>query len=202
MIRFVKSLTVVVNRLTASVNKLAPRRRLHWLTRMDVAVLAVCAGALLFQGVNVLTPFIGGYGWSTAWAMTLFGWQWYTLAGLWVTIMEQRTPERLACRLYDCLGEVFTAVGMATGGTVTGIAEPLVLSYWTSEHWAAMQLAAVGQWTTMFVTPIGQPCVIENEALLTVMASWQAEPAAAQATANLMCRPARVLWLESAEVVW
>lgn len=202
MIQFVKSLTVGVNRLTASVNKLTPRRRLRWLTRMEATWLAVCAGALLVQGANLAYSVVMASGWATAWVMVVFRWQYQALAYLAQTIWHARADDRLVCRLHDCLGEVFAADGAAASGTVDGMTEPIALSYWTSEHWAIMRMVAVGRWTMVLATPVGQPCVIENGALLTVMASWQVDPAAAVVTAQLLCRPAKVLWLESAEVVW
>jgi hypothetical protein len=43
---------------------------------------------------------------------------------------------------------------------------------------------------------------IDNKALRAIHEVWQVDREAAVVTARLLCQPAVVLWLESAEVVW
>jgi hypothetical protein len=43
---------------------------------------------------------------------------------------------------------------------------------------------------------------ISNETVRIIHEVWQVDRKAAVVTARLLCQPAVVLWLESAEVVW
>ena len=59
-----------------------------------------------------------------------------------------------------------------------------------------------GCWTMCAMVGHQTVVQISNETVRTIHEAWQVDREAAVVTARLLCQPAVVLWLESAEVVW
>lgn len=174
-------------------------RQFGWLRRVDVMVLTVNVIALTVQGVNVLTligidrPFVQ--------SMTLaaFALQWSTFAYFLGLVIEHRRVDRLMWRIRRLTGRGDLEPPVATHGEITGLPGPATLLHFTGELKAALLVLYHEQWALCLY---GLPQVVDGMHMAVIHQAWLADRQAAVVTAQLLCRPARVLWLESAEVVW
>lgn len=176
-------------------------RQSGWLERVDVSILTVGVIGLTVQAVGVLTQAAAGNMPACLATMGFFGVLYYVHAGIVDDMLHARRHARLSSRLQRQTGEVFRACPPVSG-TVPVFDELFAHQYWLGEKRIALLLTCQGHWTLCVWTRHQVPVVIGNEAIRAIHEAWQVDREAAVVTARLLCQPAVVLWLESAEVVW
>ena len=176
-------------------------RQFGWLERRDVIFLTVGVIGLTGQVVNVLTQAAAGNMSSSLVSMVFFGSLYYIQAGIVDDMLHARRYDRLLSRLQRQTGEFFSDCPPTTG-TVPGFDEPFIVQHFVGEEHIALLTTCQGHWTLCVWTRHQVPVMIGNEVIRAIHEAWQVDREAAVVTARLLCQPAVVLWLESAEVVW
>ena len=176
-------------------------RQSGWLERTDVIILTVGVIGLTVQVVNVLTQAAAGNMSSSLVSMVFFGSLYYIQAGIIDDMLHARRYDRLLSRLQRQTGEAFSNYPPATG-TVPGFDEPFIAQYFMGEEHIALLTTCQGCWTMCVMVSHRQVVQVGAEAVRIIHEAWQVDRKAAVVTARLLCQPAVVLWLESAEVVW
>ena len=171
------------------------------LERTDVIILTVGVIGLTVQAVGVLTQAAAGNMPACLIAMGFFGTLYYVYAGIVDDMLHMRRHARLLSRLQRQTGEAFSDYPPATG-TVPGFDESFSVQHFLGEEHIALLTTCQGCWTMCVM--VGHQTVVQigNEAVRIIHEAWQVDREAAVVTARLLCQPAVVLWLESAEVVW
>lgn len=180
---------------------MAKMRQFGWLTGVDVIILTVSVIALTVQVVNFLTPSVDRSAWVESVLLGAIAAQYILTLQTWRTVVDCRANERLRWRLWRQTSEAFSSCPPVSG-TAPGFDELFIHQYWLGEEHIALLLTCQGHWTLCMWTHHQVPVVIGNEAVRTIHEAWQVDREAAVVTARLLCQPAVVLWLESAEVVW
>lgn len=176
-------------------------RQSGWLERVDVSILTVGVIGLTVQAVGVLTQAAAGNMPACLMAMGFFGTLYYVYAGIVDDMLHARRHARLSSRLQRQTGEAFSNCPPATG-TVPGFDEPFSVQHFLGEEHIVLLATCQGCWTLCAMVTHQQVVQIDNKALRAIHEVWQVDREAAVVTARLLCQPAVVLWLESAEVVW
>ena len=176
-------------------------RQFGWLERTDVIILTVGVIGLTGQVVNVLTQAGAGNMSSSLVSMVFFGSLYYIQAGIVDDMLHMRRHARLSSRLQRQTGEVFSDCPPATG-TVPGFDESFSVQHFLGEERIVLLTTCQGCWTLCAMVTHQQVVQIDNKTLRAIHEAWQVDREAAVVTARLLCQPAVVLWLESAEVVW
>lgn len=176
-------------------------RQFGWLERTDVNILTVGVIGLTVQAVNVLTQAAVGNMPACLMTMGFFGTLYYVYAGIVDDMWYARRHARLLSRLQRQTGEGFSGCPPATG-TVPGFDEPFIAQHFLGEEHIALLTTCQGCWTMCVMVGHQTVVQISNEAVRTIHEAWQVDREAAVVTARLLCQPAVVLWVESAEVVW
>lgn len=176
-------------------------RQSGWLERVDVSILTVGVIGLTVQAVGVLTQAAAGNMPACLATMGFFGVLYYVHAGIVDDMLHMRRHARLLSRLQRQTGEVFSDCPPATG-TVPGFDGVFIEQHFLGEEHIVLLTTYQGYWTMCAMTDHQQAVQIEVEAVRTIHEAWQVDREAAVVTARLLCQPAVVLWLESAEVVW
>ena len=176
-------------------------RQSGWLERTDVIILTVGVIGLTAQAVSVLTQAAVGNMPACLMMMGFFGMLYYVYAGIVDDMLYARRHDRLLSRLQRQIGEAFGNCPPATG-TVPGFDEPFITQYFMGEEHIALLTTCQGHWTLCLWTRHTVPVVIDSDTIRAIHEAWQVDREAAVVTARLLCQPAVVLWLESAEVVW
>lgn len=180
---------------------MAKMRQFGWLESTDVIILTVGVIGLTVQAVSVLTQAVATNMATALLAMIFFGVLYHTMAGITNDMLHMRRHDRLLSRLQRQTGEAFSDCPPVSG-TVPGFDEPFIAQYFMGEEHIALLTTCQGCWTMCVM--VGHRTVVQigNEAVRTIHEAWQVDREAAVVTARLLCQPAVVLWLESAEVVW
>lgn len=174
-------------------------RQFGWLQWVDVIVLTVNVIALTVQGVNILTftgidrPF------APSVAMGVFALQWSAFAYFLGSVIEHRRVDRLTWRIRRLTGRGDLEPPVAIHGEITNLPGPATLLHFAGEVQAALLVLYHEQWALCLY---GLPQVVDGMHMSVIHQAWLADRQAAVVTAQLLCQPAHVLWLESAEVVW
>jgi hypothetical protein len=174
-------------------------RQFGWLQRVDVIVLTVNVIALTAQGVNVLTlagtdrPFVQSM------ALAAFALQWSAFAYFLGSVIEHRRVDRLTWRIRRLTGRGDLEPPVTIHGEITNLPGPTTLLHFAGEVKAALLVLYHEQWALCLY---GLPQVVDGMHMAVIHQAWLADRQAAVVTAQLLCQPARVLWLESAEAVW
>ena len=176
-------------------------RQSGWLERTDVIILTVGVIGLTVQAVSVLTQAAVGNMPACLMMMGFFGMLYYVYAGIVDDMLYARRHDRLLSRLQRQTGEAFGNCPPTTG-TVPGFDEPFSVQHFLGEEHIVLLMTCQGCWTLCAMATHQQVVLIGNEAVRTIHEAWQVDREAAVVTARLLCQPAVVLWLESAEVVW
>ena len=171
------------------------------LERTDVIILTVGVIGLTVQAVGVLTQAAAGNMPACLIAMGFFGTLYYVYAGIVDDMLHMRRHARLLSRLQRQTGEAFSNCPPTTG-TVPGFDEPFIAQYFMGEEHIVLLTTCQGCWTMCVMVGHQTVVQISNEAVRIIHEAWQVDREAAVVTARLLCQPAVVLWLESAEVVW
>ena len=180
---------------------MAKMRQSGRLERTDVIILTVGVIGLTVQAVSVLTQAAAGNMPACLIAMGFFGTLYYVYAGIVDDMLHMRRHARLLSRLQRQTGEAFSNCPPTTG-TVPGFDEPLIAQYFMGEEHIVLLTTCQGCWTMCVMVGHQTVVQISNEAVRIIHEAWQVDREAAVVTARLLCQPAVVLWLESAEVVW
>lgn len=177
-------------------------RHLGWLTRTDVITLTVLGAGLTAQCVNLLTAAALTAGqWTVPVSMALTACQAWWTAAQWNTLWERTAGDRLAWRIAQASGMRLRPSDV-TQGHVDAFPDVLTLRYCIGEQAVALEVTLGEYWRLCLLTALGQPALIGDETLLAIDSCWRQDRAAAVVTAQVLCQPSRVLWLESAEVPW
>lgn len=180
---------------------MAKMRQFGWLERTDVSILTVGVIGLTVQFVSVLTQAAAGNMPACLMTMGFFGSLYYVYAGIVDDMLHMRRHARLLSRLQRQTGEGFSDYPPATG-TVRGFDEPFITQYFMGEEHIALLTTCQGCWTMCVMVDHQTVVRINKGAVRIIHEAWQVDREAAVVTARLLCQPAVVLWLESAEVVW
>ena len=176
-------------------------RQLGWLERTDVIILTVGVIGLTVQAVGVLTQAAAGNMPACLATMGFFGVLYYVYVGIIDDMLHMRRHARLSSRLQRQTGEGFSDYPPATG-TVPGFDESFSVQHFLGEKHIALLTTCQGCWTMCAMVSHRQVVQVGAEAVRIIHEAWQVDREAAVVTARLLCQPAVVLWLESAEVMW
>lgn len=174
-------------------------RQFGWLQWVDVMVLTVNVIALTGQGVNVLTLAGTGHPFARSMALAAFALQWSAFAYFLGSVIEHRRVDRLTWRIRRLTGRGDLEPPVATHGEITNLPGPATLLHFAGEVKAALLVLYHEQWALCLY---GLPQMVDGKHMSVIHQAWLADRQVAVVTAQLLCQPAHVLWLESAEVVW
>ena len=180
---------------------MAKMRQSGWLERRDVIILTVGVVGLTAQAVSALTQAVAGSMPTCLATMGFFGLLYYVHAGIVDDMLHRRRHARLSSRLQRQTGDAFSDCPPATG-TVPGFDESFSVQHFLGEEHIVLLTTCQGCWTLCAMVTHQQVVQIDNKTLRAIHEVWQVDREAAVVTARLLCQPAVVLWLESAEVVW
>jgi len=176
-------------------------RRFGWMERPSVIVLTVLVIGLTMQSVSTLTALVAAESqWATTVSMWAFGFQYWMLVDTWRSVWETTAKERVLWRAGRAVGEVVEMQGVTTG--IDHYDRKVHLRGFGNDVWTGVVLQAEGMVELCMVMTCESRHQIRVEDINLVIETWQVDPEAALVTAQLVLQPARVLWLESAEVVW
>ena len=173
-------------------------RQFGWLRPVDVMVLTVNVIALTVQGVNVLTLAGTGHPFARSMALAAFALQWSAFAYFLGSVIEHRQAGRLLWRIQRLTGEHLEDCQTVLG-EITNLPGPVTLRHFDGPTRTALQVVYHGHWS---LCVYGLPQVVDGKHMSVIHQAWLADRQVAVVTAQLLCQPAHVLWLESAEVVW
>lgn len=174
-------------------------RQFGWLLPVGVMVLTVNVIALTAQCVNVLTLTGTDRPFAQSVALGVFALQWSVCAYLLWSVIEHRRVDRLTWRIRRLTGRGDLEPPVTIHGEITNLPGPATLLYFAGEVQAALLVLYHEQWALCLYGP---PQVVDGKHMSVIHQAWLADRQAAVVTAQLLCQPAHVLWLESAEVVW